>query len=88
MDSLHVSASTGTLSRLCNLSRGRFQCFAGYAGWGPGQLVREISEGSWIHASADPILVLDVPPEEIWARALRENGIDPAAIVPGSGEES
>jgi len=88
LDSLYVSASTGTLSRLCNLRLGRFQCFAGYAGWGPGQLVREITEGSWIHAPADPILVLDIAPEEIWARALRDNGIDPAAIVPGSGEES
>ena len=83
---LHVSASTGTLSRLCTLRRGRFQCFAGYAGWGPGQLERELAEGAWITSAADPALVLDSDPEEIWHRALRDMGIDPAAIVAGGGE--
>ena len=86
VEGLHVSASTGTLSRLCNLKGGRFQCFAGYAGWGPGQLEREIADGAWILSTADPILVLDLSPETIWERALRDMGIDPAAIVPGGAE--
>jgi putative transcriptional regulator len=85
---LQVSASTGTLTRLCNLTRGRFQCYSGYAGWGPGQLEREISEGSWIVAPVDPILILDHPPEEMWVKTLRDNGIDPLAIVPGSDHEA
>jgi putative transcriptional regulator len=83
---LHVSASTGTLSRLCNLQTGRFQCFAGYAGWGPGQLEREIAEGAWILSTADPGLVLDKEPEQVWETSLRSMGIDPAAIVPGGAE--
>ena len=86
-DGLLVSASTGTLSRLCHLETGRFHCYSGYAGWGPGQLEREIGDGSWIIAPASAALVLDSPPEEIWLRALSDNGIDPAAIVPGGGEE-
>ncbi len=86
LDGLHVSASTGTLARLCTLAQGRFQCYSGYAGWGPGQLEREISQGSWILGPADPLLVLDHPPDEIWARALRAIGIDPAAIVPSGGD--
>ena len=86
VDGLHVSASTGTLSRLCNLSQGRFQCYAGYAGWGPGQLEREISDGAWILGPADPRVVLDVAPEQIWESTLRSMGIDPAAIVPGGAE--
>ncbi len=85
-DGLHVSASTGTLTRLCHLPVGRFHCYSGYAGWSPGQLEREIAEGSWIVAPVDPLLVLDRPPESIWLEALRANGIDPAAIVPGGGE--
>jgi putative transcriptional regulator len=80
---LAVSASTGTLSRLCNLSRGRFQCYSGYAGWAPGQLEHEIEEGSWIVGPADPQLVLDLAPDVIWNRSLRDLGIDPTAIVPG-----
>jgi putative transcriptional regulator len=87
-EDLFVSASTGTLSRLCNLQRGRFQCYSGYAGWAPGQLEREIAEGSWIVTPASAKLILDLPPEEMWVQALRDNGIDPAAIVPGSPQEA
>ena len=82
-DRLRVSASTGTLSRLCNLQGGRFHCFSGYAGWAPGQLEREINEGSWIVTPVDASLVLDHPPDRMWEQALRDNGLDPAAIVPG-----
>ena len=82
-DRLRVSASTGTLSRLCRMERGRFHCFSGYAGWAPGQLEREINEGSWIVTPIDVSLVLDLPPDEMWEKALRDNGLDPAAIVPG-----
>jgi len=88
LDDLWVSASRGTLSRLCTLPRGRFQCFSGHAGWGPGQLEREIGEGTWVVAPADPKMVLDTPPEEIWTLVLRSQGIDPAALVPGGGEEA
>jgi len=86
VDGLHVSASTGTLTRLCTLSAGRFQCYAGYAGWGPGQLEREIHEGSWILRPADARLVLDSDPDEVWTRALRDIGLDPGAIVSGGVE--
>ena len=86
LEGLHVSASTGTLSRLCEQPGCRFQCYTGYAGWGPGQLEREFNEGSWIAAPVDPKLVLDCPADEIWSRVLRDNGIDPAAIVPAIGE--
>jgi len=87
-EGLHLSASTGTLARLCALTRGRFHCYSGYAGWGPGQLEREIAEGSWILAPSNPALVLDGTPDAVWESALREIGIDPAAIVPGGGESS
>jgi putative transcriptional regulator len=85
-EGLLFSASTQTLSRLCREGCRRFHCYAGYAGWGPGQLEREIGDGAWIIGPADPLLILDTPVEIIWGAALRENGIDPAAIVPGGGE--
>ncbi len=83
---LHFSTSTGTLKRLCALPTGRFQCYSGYAGWGPNQLERELSEGAWIPAPADPKLVLDQDPTAIWREALNALGIDPASIVPGGGD--
>jgi putative transcriptional regulator len=88
LDGLHVSASRGTLGRLCHLSGGRFHCFSGYAGWGPGQLEREITDGSWVVCSADPETVLDMPPDAMWRNCLASMGIDPAALVPGGGVEA
>jgi putative transcriptional regulator len=88
LDGLSVSASRGTLARLCSVQRGRFQCYSGYAGWGPGQLEREIGEGTWLVAAADPILVLDTGPEEVWRSSLHAIGIDPASLVSGGGGEA
>lgn len=87
-ESLHVSASTGTLSRLCESQGKRFQCYSGYAGWGPGQLEREISDGSWIIGEVDTRMVLDSAPDDIWLQALAKLGLDPAAIVPGGSDAS
>lgn len=88
LEGLHVSASRETLARLCSLGQGRFHCFSGYAGWGPGQLEHEISAGAWLVADVDPIVVLDRRPGEIWNHVLHSLGIDPAALVPGSSEAS
>lgn len=88
VDGLHVSASRATLDRLCQLHRGRFQCYSGYAGWGPGQLEREIGEGSWLIAPVDSRVVFDVAPEKVWQAAFDALGIDPAALVPGGVEEA
>ena len=85
---LQVSASTKTLSRLCEGPGIRFHCFSGYAGWAPGQLEQEIHEGSWILAPADSGLVLDTPAEAMWLATLAANGIDPALIVPGGTDVS
>jgi putative transcriptional regulator len=86
LDGLHVSTSRGTLGRLCTLDRGRFQCFSGYAGWGPNQLEGEIVAGTWLVAPLPAEIVLEVPPEHAWRHCLASLGIDPAALVPGGGE--
>ncbi len=85
---LQVSASTKTLQHLCQDATIRFHCFSGYAGWAPGQLEREINEGSWILAPVDPELVLGTPPNALWLASLNALGIDPSLIVPGGGEVS
>jgi putative transcriptional regulator len=48
--------------------------FAGYAGWGPGQLEAELEEEAWI---TEPPLVGDVfgdEPHELWSAVLRRKG--------------
>ena len=88
VDGLHVSTARETLGRLCSLSRGRFHCYSGYAGWGPGQLEREIGDGTWLISDADPQLVLESPPGDMWNRSVRAMGIDPASFVSGGAGEA
>lgn len=45
--------------------------FQGYSGWGPGQLEREISEGTWLIADATEQLLFDTPTQDIWKRAIQ-----------------
>jgi putative transcriptional regulator len=57
----------------------------GYAGWGPGQLDREIQQGAWIVSDVDVSLIFETPFEEVWEGSLKRMGIDPAMLVMGSG---
>jgi putative transcriptional regulator len=52
----------------------RARVFAGYAGWGPGQLDDELEEGSWIVEPALPDDVFTSSPEELWSAVLRRKG--------------
>ncbi len=38
----------------------------GYAGWGPQQLDKEIGEGAWATAEANPTLVFDADRDTLW----------------------
>lgn len=49
----------------------RLRIFAGYAGWGDGQLAAEIEEGSWYVVPAEQADVFGPDPESLWARVLR-----------------
>jgi putative transcriptional regulator len=50
----------------------RLRVYAGYAGWGPGQLDGELDDGAWIVASLDP----EDPFKDgdLWADALQRKG--------------
>ncbi|MEQ9570023.1 MAG: YqgE/AlgH family protein [Longimicrobiales bacterium] len=52
----------------------RARVYAGYSGWGPGQLEREMTEDSWI--VADPVVddVFTDEPGSLWRRVLRRKG--------------
>lgn len=48
--------------------------FAGYSGWGAGQLEGELEVGAWIVADALPADALSDEPERLWATVLRRQG--------------
>jgi putative transcriptional regulator len=52
----------------------RARVFAGYAGWGPGQLEGEVDEGSWIVEPALPTDVFTDDPQALWGAVLRRKG--------------
>lgn len=49
----------------------RLRVFAGYAGWGSGQLESELEEGSWYVLDADPEDALTTMPGALWRFVLR-----------------
>jgi putative transcriptional regulator len=55
--------------------------YAGYAGWGPGQLQSEIDEGAWYVLNAEPADVFFAEPERLWHDVLRRQGGDMALLA-------
>jgi putative transcriptional regulator len=57
---------------------------ASYAGWGPGQLEREIDENSWRSCPATAAHVLDAGAEELWEAVTRAIGqADVSTLIRG-----
>jgi len=50
---------------------GLLRVFAGHAGWSPGQLDDEISEGAWWVVDGGPDDVFSLDPRPLWQRILR-----------------
>lgn len=48
--------------------------FAGYAGWGPGQLVGELAQRAWYVVEPELADVFTTEPEGLWRRVLRRQG--------------
>lgn len=62
-----------------------FQVYLGYAGWGPGQLEKELAEGSWLIAEPDSEFIFGLSGGELWRAVLAKMGLEPGKIAPGGG---
>lgn len=80
---LQVSGSIGiTTSQdiLTAIARGegpdRVVVALGYAGWGPGQLEKEMMANAWLSGPADAGIIFDLPWQKRWEAAAALVGVD------------
>ncbi len=57
-----------------------FHLCLGYAGWGPGQLERELEEGSWVMVDAAAELIFDASIGDRYDLALASLGVAPELL--------
>jgi putative transcriptional regulator len=56
----------------------KYRVFAGYSGWGPQQLERELNEGAWISRPAQGETVFATPIEDLWERLAPQLAPEPS----------
>jgi putative transcriptional regulator len=73
-----VSGSLKVLHEALNpaAKAGRLRAYAGYAGWGPGQLEREIDRGDWLVAPADAAAIFERKPAEVWPKLFEQFSVE------------
>lgn len=55
-------------------SRGQVRLYAGYSGWGPGQLEGELKAGAWLVVKATSEITFHPEPAQGWADAFARKG--------------
>jgi len=67
-DNVYISSDAGYPGHMTNKPKGdqRFRVYAGYAGWAPGQLEREISRNDWLTIEGGSDLIFDKPASSVW----------------------
>lgn len=85
-DDISMTATVDVLRAMAAGEGPKRALFAlGYAGWGPGQLEREIIQNGWLHCEADAELVFDDIDDTKWNRALAKIGVDPSLLSSAAG---
>ena len=84
-EGMFVSGSIDSLKLLFKGPPERFRLCLGYAGWGPGQIERELQEGAWITAEPSSHHILATPAQQMWEAVLKEMGIDPVMLMHSGG---
>jgi putative transcriptional regulator len=80
-DGLSLSTSPQLLRRLLAPNPpARTRLIVGYSGWAPGQLEAELAESAWLLSDVDSDLLFNTPPHEMWEKAIRRLGADPATL--------
>ncbi len=77
VDDIHVSTSRRVLFDALGRagSTAPVRVYAGYAGWAPGQLDREVARGSWHVLPADADAVFSTTPDEVWRELIDKDDV-------------
>ncbi len=86
-EGVYLSASSDLLRDLVEGNKPTCHCrfLVGYAGWGPKQLDRELTDSAWLTVPLNRHLLFETPPDDVWELAIRQLGIDPNALTMGPG---
>jgi putative transcriptional regulator len=85
-ETMALTASLDVLKVIAE-GRGPRECVLalGYAGWGPGQLDKEIQQNAWLSVQADETLLFDSDHDTKWRRALAKLHVDPVLLSDVAG---
>ena len=84
-DGMRFAGSLDVLRQVAQDPPDTLQVLLGYAGWGPGQLENELTEGAWLLAPVSREVVFDVDRTVMWEHVVRSLGIEPSTLVASRG---
>lgn len=85
-EGLFLSGSPALLQRLLeSQTQERIRLLMGYAGWGPGQLERELQQSAWLISDVDLDIVFNTEASVMWDAAIRRLGADPGTLQMSPG---
>ncbi len=74
---ISISRETKVLEDIAHMcGPEKFLFILGYAGWGPGQLERELVEDGWLIVPAVDSIIFDTADDDKWRLAAMQYGID------------
>lgn len=80
-DLFSISGTIDSLRAIVGGDRPEKMLFTlGYAGWGAGQLERELQDNVWLTCPSTLDLVFCTRPEDMWDKAFATIGVNPAMI--------
>lgn len=85
-DLFSISGTVDALRAIVNGYRPERMLFTlGYAGWGAGQLEKELQDNVWLTAPASQEIVFSSRPEDMWENAFALIGVNPGMLSGLSG---
>jgi putative transcriptional regulator len=78
---VYLSSSKEVLEKRIPIQGGKekLRVYAGYSGWGAGQLESEIQRGDWNVWHADTEIIFNMPSKEVWPEMIRRSTVLEAA---------